>query len=154
MKKSQNPLRLSIGYLYNKPIGTSREIPIIFERIEIDNLDIRKFDSLVRVSKTREGLLLQVTTKAEIKTTCVRCLKEFYLPVHHAFEELYQFQSRYREETDMILPDDGYIDLRPVYRECLILAMPIKRLCQPDCEGLCVICGANLNETSCEHHQL
>lgn len=152
VNKSQNPLRLNVGYLYNKPIGTSREIPIAFEQIAIDDLDMRNLESLVRVSKTREGLLLQITAEAEIKTTCVRCLEEFYLPVHAEFEELYQFQSRYREETDMILPDDGYIDLRPLYRECLILAIPIKRLCKPDCRGLCVICGTNLNETSCEHH--
>lgn len=154
MNKSQNPLRLNIGYLYNKPIGTSREIPIVFEQIEIDDLEIRHFDSLVRVSRTREGLLLQVRVEAEVKTTCVRCLKEFFLPVQHEFEELYQFQSRHREETDMILPDDGYIDLQPLYREYLILALPIKGLCKPDCRGLCMVCGANLNETSCEHHPM
>jgi uncharacterized protein len=154
VNKSQNPLRLNVGYLYNKSIGTSREIPITFKQLEIEDLDIRNLDSLVRVSRTREGLLLQITAEAEIKTTCVRCLKEFYLPVHDMFEELYQFPSRYREETDLILPDDGYIDLRPLFREYLILAMPIKGLCKLDCKGLCEICGVNLNETSCEHHPL
>ena len=146
-------MRLNVGYLYNKPIGTSREVPIDFEQIEIEDLLVKDLESLVRTSRTREGLLLQVSAEAKVKTTCVRCLDEFFLPVEVSFEELYQFPSRHREETDLILPSDGYIDLSSLYREYLILAMPIKRLCKEACKGLCVICGANLNETTCEHQQ-
>ena len=97
--------------------------------------------------------MLQVDASAELQTTCVRCLNSFYLPVITGFEELYQFPSRSREETDLLLPGDGYIDLTDLYREYLILAIPIKRLCKADCKGLCVVCGADLNETTCEHQQ-
>ncbi len=137
--------------MYHKPIGTSREVPVEFEILEIDDLLINQLRSVVRISKTREGLLLQITADADLKTTCVRCLKEIFQPLSVEFEELYQFPSRYREKTDMILPDDGFIDLNSLYREYLILVLPIKRLCQKDCLGLCVVCGANLNETVCEH---
>lgn len=106
---------------------------------------------MVRISRTREGLLLQTTTRAELETTCVRCLKTIFFPVNTEFQELYQFPSRYREETDLVLSGDGYIDLGPLCREYLIIAMPIKRLCKSDCKGLCIICGADLNETTCEH---
>ncbi len=95
---------------------------------------------------------MQLDAEAEVQTECVRCLKEFFLPVKFEFEELYQFPSRYREETDQVLPDDGYIDLSTLYREYLILALPIKSLCREDCSGLCEVCGADLNETSCPHH--
>ena len=153
MNNNNNPLRLNVGYLYNKPIGTSREVPVDFAEIRIEDLLVKDLESTVRISRTREGLLLQVTAEAKVATTCVRCLDEFLLPVEVQFEELYQFPSRHREETDLILPQDGTIDLDPLYREYLILAMPIKRLCQEDCKGLCVICGTNLNKTTCEHHQ-
>lgn len=153
MINSHNPLRLNVGYLYNKPIGTSREVPIDFKVLDIEDLKIRDLKSIVRLSRTREGLLLQVTVEAKVETICARCLADFFLPVQMEFEELYEFPSRTREETDLILPMDGYIDLSPLYREYLILAMPIKRLCRPDCKGLCAICGANLNMTTCEHHQ-
>ena len=106
---------------------------------------------MVTISRTREGLLLQVLIDAKVQTTCTRCLDEFFIPVHTNFQELYEFPSRKREETDLILPMDGYLNLGPLFREYIILSMPIKRLCQPDCLGLCVICGANLNKTSCEH---
>ena len=152
MNNSHNPLRLNAGYLYSKPIGTSREVPIECEKLEIEDLLIKDLKSQVRISRTREGLLLQVAANAELETTCGRCLKDFFLAVNTEFEELYQYPSRYREETDLVLPEDGYIDLRPLYREYLILSMPIKRLCKPDCKGLCVVCGADLNVTICEHY--
>jgi uncharacterized protein len=153
VNNSQNPLRLNVGYLYSKPIGTSREIPITSDYLELEDLLVRDLNSQVRISRTREGLLLQVDAAAELQTTCVRCLNSFYLPVKTGFEELYQFPSRSREETDLLLPGDGYIDLTDLYREYLILAIPIKRLCKADCKGLCVVCGADLNETTCEHQQ-
>jgi uncharacterized protein len=151
VNNSQHPLRLNVGHLYNKSIGTSHAIPVDFDCINIEDLAVKDLLSLVRLSRTREGLLLQVNIEAKILTTCVRCLKEFYITVEAAFDELYEFPSRYREETDLILPDDGYIDLSALYREYLILAIPIKSICTPDCNGLCPVCGANLNEMTCEH---
>jgi len=138
--------------MYNKAIGSSHDVPVNIDQIIIDDLVLRSLKSMIRMSRTREGLLLQVKVAAEVLTSCVRCLKEFYLPLETEFEELYQFPSRHREETDLILPNDGYLDLRPLYREYLILSMPIKRLCHEDCLGLCTVCGANLNDTTCEHH--
>ena len=137
--------------MYNKPIGSSREVPIETDQIEIEDLAIRHLMSRIRISRTREGLLLQVSVKAEVLTDCGRCLTPFFLTVDAEFEDLYQFPSRHREETDQILPHDGNIDMRPIYREYLILSLPIKRLCRFDCAGLCVVCGVNLNETPCEH---
>ena len=145
-------MRLNVGYMFYQAIGTSREVPVDINNIIIDDLEIRNLESLVRLSRTHEGLLLQVSAVGEIQATCVRCLEPFFLPLTMTFEELYQFPSRQREETDLILPSDGYIDLAPLYREYFILEIPIKRLCRPDCKGLCIICGANLNEQPCEHH--
>ncbi len=153
MNNSDNPLRLNVGYLFNKPIGTSREIPVEFDSFTLDDLQVRNLKSIVKISRTREGLLLQVEGTADVEANCVRCLKDYFQPVELAFEELYQFPSRHREETDLILPNDGYIDLGSLYREYLILAIPIKSLCKTECKGLCVVCGINLNEETCEHIQ-
>jgi uncharacterized protein len=146
-----NPLRLNVGYFYQKPIGYSREIVDKVDQVQLDDLVVRNLNYTVLGSRTREGLLLQVKGTAEVETKCVRCLQDFFLSEEFEFEELYQFPSRTREETDLILPQDGQIDLRPLFREYLILALPIKRLCKPDCKGLCVVCGVNLNDSTCEH---
>lgn len=41
------------------------------------------------------------------------------------------------------------IDLDPLFREQLILALPTYPVCREDCKGLCPVCGANLNEREC-----
>ena len=144
-------MRLNVGYMYQKPIGTSREIPVVIDKLEIDDLVFKDFTSVIRLSRTREGLLLQIQAESDVKTACGRCLDEMFLTLNVEFEELYQFPSRHREETDLVLTDDGFIDSQSIYREYFILAMPIKRLCKIDCKGLCVECGTNMNEMTCEH---
>jgi uncharacterized protein len=46
-------------------------------------------------------------------------------------------------------PDAEELDLRPILRERVILAVPDYPVCREDCRGLCPSCGANLNETDC-----
>ncbi|HXD22486.1 MAG TPA: DUF177 domain-containing protein [Gemmatimonadaceae bacterium] len=41
------------------------------------------------------------------------------------------------------------VDLRPALREQWLLEAPAFVLCRPDCKGLCVTCGANLNLGAC-----
>ena len=44
---------------------------------------------------------------------------------------------------------NGQIDLAPMVREEVLLAVPDGPLCRPDCPGLCPICGADLAEGPC-----
>ena len=46
---------------------------------------------------------------------------------------------------------DFKIELNPLLREELILATPIAPLCTPDCKGLCLVCGRDLNEEPHDH---
>jgi uncharacterized protein len=41
------------------------------------------------------------------------------------------------------------VDLDPVLREQLLLALPGYPTCREDCKGLCPACGGNLNEREC-----
>jgi uncharacterized protein len=34
-------------------------------------------------------------------------------------------------------------------REQVLLSLPSRTLCQPDCKGLCPRCGQNLNQATC-----
>jgi len=35
-------------------------------------------------------------------------------------------------------------------RQQLLLALPLRALCSPSCEGICPTCGANLNIIVCQ----
>lgn len=43
------------------------------------------------------------------------------------------------------------IDLDPVVREQVLLALPVSVVCREDCKGLCPTCGQDLNEQDCGH---
>ena len=44
---------------------------------------------------------------------------------------------------------DERIDLRGVILEPILIDLPMKMVCDPDCKGLCDQCGTNLNTSSC-----
>ncbi len=82
---------------------------------------------------------------------CVRCLEPFDLPLTTEFDEVYAYNSGSFTESGLYVPEDGNIDLSPVVREYLLVESPIKPICKPDCQGLCIECGENLNLSTCEH---
>jgi uncharacterized protein len=88
---------------------------------------------------------------AQISAECVRCLNGFSQPLEAELTELYAFTPDSATESGFLLPENGIIDIGPVVREEMLLAIPINPLCSPDCKGLCPICGENLNETVCNH---
>lgn len=53
------------------------------------------------------------------------------------------------EQLTTLVVEDDTIDLMGLIQEQILLQVPMKPLCRPDCKGLCGQCGANLNEGSC-----
>jgi uncharacterized protein len=53
------------------------------------------------------------------------------------------------EEGETWPIDHNKIDLEPVVRQAVVLELPLAPLCRPDCLGLCVSCGADLNDGPC-----
>jgi len=54
------------------------------------------------------------------------------------------------DDDPSIVPyDEPRIDLAQVAREQCYLAVPMKPLCRPDCQGLCAQCGTNRNVATC-----
>jgi DUF177 domain-containing protein len=47
--------------------------------------------------------------------------------------------------------EDGVLDLHAWARDALALSVPSNLLCREDCQGLCPVCGTNLNEAGPEH---
>jgi uncharacterized protein len=56
------------------------------------------------------------------------------------------------EDVETSYYRDDQIDLNELMREQFYLALPMKPLCQEDCQGLCAQCGTNLNTGTCECH--
>ena len=78
-------------------------------------------------------------------------MTDFDQPLLAKFDELYAFDKRSTDESELILPEDATIDLEPLVREYLLIEMPISPTCREDCKGLCTFCGENLNEVDGDH---
>lgn len=158
MSNPHNPFRLNVGFLYNQARGSFRDFPFDLPYMQLAE-DIRtdQITGNIRISRTSEGLLLQGDFHTHIPATCVRCLEDFDQSLHVEFTDLYVFpKPRSYEDTgeeapEFVLPEDGYIDVGPLLKEYLLLEIPIKPLHDPNCKGLCPVCGANWNDTTCEH---
>jgi uncharacterized protein len=159
LSNPKNPLRINVGFFINQPNGTYREIEFELPGIKLA-ADLRSgvIYGTVRISRNSEGLLLQGDFQTQVNAECVRCLDDFSQTLHTQFAELFYFhkplyyhEQDSDEDSDLIVPEDGYIDLAPLVREYLLLEYPINPLCRPDCKGLCPQCGENLNLVTCEH---
>src|SRR6266852_4336727 len=123
--------------------------------------------SLHRVSG---GVLLEGNFAAPLVALCKRCLADVrvVLPVSFALnliarnrmsqEALGSIEDDERAqsvgsfdlgEADQEFFDGRTIDLDPILREQVLLALPMNVVCSDDCQGLCPMCGQNLNEGKC-----
>ena len=143
---------LNVGFIVHQTIGYNRDFPFETPFIHLTpDLDLKDLLGTARVTRTAQGLLLQVKLQANTQAECVRCLNEFSQALKIDFTELYAFTRDSMTESGLLLPETGKIDLAPIIREEMLLAFPISPLCNPDCKGLCPICGENLNEVQCSH---
>jgi uncharacterized protein len=112
--------------------------------------------------------------KGQLALPCARCAEPFEFPVDvpvdlrfvpAAVEKAGVRPSSSTDDDDdeghqiaeddpsIVLYDEPRIDMAQVAREQFYLAVPMKPLCRPDCQGLCPHCGTNRNTgtCTCEH---
>ena len=94
-------------------------------------------------------LLLQFTAETVLQSVCDRCLKEFDNPKSVHYECMLAEEMEDEENDDILLLEDGCVDLGELARTVFILEMDTKTLCSESCKGICPGCGVDLNQGSC-----
>ncbi len=74
------------------------------------------------------------------------------------FQELYVYddphdRSHSEEDDEVSKLEDDLLDLEPLLRDAVVLALPFQPLCQDDCPGLCPECGARLADDPDHGHE-
>ena len=152
MVNPRRPFRINVGFIIHEEVGFTHEFPFEFEKVRIDeDLDLQDFIGTVQVNRTPQGLLVQGKFSGETMLECVRCLKEFSKPLVWKLTELYAFNEKSVSDSGLIIPDDAQIDLESLIREYALLEVPINPLHDPNCKGLCPVCGQDLNVKDCGH---
>ncbi|MFF0224628.1 YceD family protein [Streptomyces sp. NPDC004629] len=119
----------------------------------------------LRLESVMEGVLVTGTARAAAQGECVRCLEPVGLRLEADFQEMFSYpdaDDRGRviaepgddaeEDESRLFIEDGLIDLEPVLRDAVVLALPMQPVCRDDCPGLCSECGARLADDPDHHH--
>ena len=110
------------------------------------------------VHKDQDQFQLTGRVQTTLELPCSRCLEAFRRPVDAAFDLRYQPRTLNTGEGEREIEEDDLttafyegdtIDLGQLMREQFYLALPMKPLCSDDCQGLCPVCGTNLNRGQC-----
>jgi uncharacterized protein len=111
-----------------------------------------------QLAPSGEDFLLQGRLEGNLETVCSRCLEPATLvlevPVAVVYAEKDSAERDQEEDTldapDVLPFEDGVVDLGPEIRDEILLAIPVSVLCQPECAGLCPVCGGNRNQRPCD----
>jgi uncharacterized protein len=103
------------------------------------------------VTRASTGTVFDLRFHVRLHGPCFRCLGDAVLDEDLHLRE-YQAESPGGvEELTTPYVTDSRLDLSSWARDGLVLALPDKILCRPDCAGLCPVCGKDLNTEPHEH---
>lgn len=147
---ARSPFRLVVADLLNQP---GRRRPVDIEARVDWSLETSRVDPQVplRADLVLEGAAGGVFARGRVSAaarhSCRRCLAEWSEPLEVAFAEMLGSdpEAEYRLSGDQA-------DLEVPLRDAVLLALPLRPVCRPDCLGLCGVCGADLNTGSCPGH--
>lgn len=163
------PLVLDTRELGRRP-GSQRTVTLTAEapaELGIEILGVPEGSEVsfdLRLEAVMEGVLVTGTASADLEGECARCLEPIEEDLTIDIQELFLYDDSRDasaskddgegdEDADVRRTEGDLIDLEPLLRDAVVLALPFQPLCQDDCPGLCVECGARLADDPDHRHQ-
>jgi len=143
----QTTLQVTVGELQTRFYG--EEIRVLCK----DSFDVE----LKHLQK--DTLLISFEVDVEAVRTCSRCLGnvdcEYHLNVFRninlATMEAYADDASDADKISYI--EDCNLDIDMLVLDELYTVLPMNVVCKDDCQGICKVCGTNLNESTCNCDQ-
>jgi uncharacterized protein len=171
-------MRVKIEEIRDAGLQTKKEMSLELLEAALEGSGFRPLEPLTvsaNLRKVSGGVLLEARFTSRVVAECKRCLTEskLELPVSFSLNLVPESLARGEglldkdeqedkdkghgesggsftlERAEEELFDGKVIDLEPLVREQVLLALPMNAVCREDCSGLCVKCGENLNEKQC-----
>jgi len=102
-----------------------------------------------------EGVYVSGRVRARLAGECGRCLRTIEDTMDVEIAELYAYEDSTTDETtdedEVGRIEHDLIDLEPVVRDALVLALPVNPVCREDCRGLCPECGVPWDDLPTGH---
>ena len=97
------------------------------------------------VTQATTGLLFELRFDVRLHGPCMRCLADSALDIRVDAREYHAADSGGDEELQSEYVVDDQLELSTWARDTIALALPDQILHDPDCAGLCPVCGKDLN---------
>jgi len=145
-------VKFNLARLLEEPVGSKM-------RFDIDEAQQRLAEDLlvefvrgtVEFTRTNRGIFGEGQLNSQVQLECARCLETFPQPIDFHLEAQFGLPPIKPQGGPMFpIGVKGILDLTEALREQVLLALPMRPLCSPDCRGLCSGCGKNLNEGPCD----
>jgi uncharacterized protein len=147
-----SPLVYPLAGLLAQAPGERRLFPIHGAVIQLpDGLRLAEpLEGQVAIARTNRGVLVEAQLDTALEGQCARCLRDIEIPLHVEVDEealpsvelATGLPLDPAAEPDVARLDDHHqLDVGQLVGDAISLAEPIAPLCQPDCPGLCAICG-------------
>jgi uncharacterized protein len=101
---------------------------------------------------------LRAAYQGNFEILCARCVEPVPTPLSGDFDLIFRPEGAdavsgehaiTEDETEIGYYQESVLLLEDVVREQVLLSLPSRTLCKPDCKGLCPRCGQNLNLAQC-----
>ena len=107
-----------------------------------------------RLEAVVEGVLISGVTETVAVGECVRCLDPVEWDLEAEFQQLYVYHDAAPADEETVPIEGDLVDLEPVLRDAVVLALPLRPVCRDDCPGLCAECGARLADDPAHRHDV
>lgn len=156
----RSPLVVDTGQLPRRP-GAMRTVERVAgapEGLGLGLIQVPQGSELgldLRLESVSEGVLVSGKVRGTAVGECGRCLRAIRVELDVPVQELYAYPDSTTGETtdedEVSRVQDDRIDLEPLVRDAVVLALPTTPLCRPDCPGLCPGCGSHWDDLPPDH---
>ena len=150
-------MHFNVSQLLNEPSGSSRRLEVFENIVRGPTAEELTLTGAVTLLRTDRGIWVSGDWESNIICDCSRCLRRFDEAVVIRVEEEYfpMIDPSVGYETYVVgdkfrIDNDHILDLDNIVAESLEMSIPMKPICKADCEGLCPVCGIDLNYFKCE----
>lgn len=143
-------LRINARELLRQP-GLEKRITVALPSAELAVDDERitgDVDVDLTATSTVDGVTVRGTISLPWRTACRRCLADVSGVVVAEVDEVYHDDTATDADAFELAGDQ--IDLSAAVREHVLLELPDDALCRDACAGICPVCGADLNDGTCD----
>ena len=136
---------LQLGDLLKSATGTKQLHNVFWDEIILDEFDIVSSSGLISLTKINMGVWATTKILLNIVSSCDRCLEKYNQVVHIESDDIFyhfDYLGKNSELYDRIdSPENFYIkdnmiELTESFRQNILVNMPIKLLCDLNCQGI------------------